>query len=85
MTHHVLVCYAAISVGKFNFSDCCIFGDDVVIADDQVAEAYLSLMSILGVSINMTKSVISSEFAEFAKRLKGPGVEYTPIGSGVIT
>jgi hypothetical protein len=42
-------------------------------------------MDSLGVSINLTKSVISNEFAEFAKRLRGPSVEYSPLGAGLIT
>jgi hypothetical protein len=32
----------------------------------------------------MAKSIVSKEFAEFAKRFVGPGVDYTPLGAGVL-
>jgi hypothetical protein len=85
LTHHVIVRVAAIRSGFVNFKDYCVLGDDVVIANDAVASEYLQLMKSLGVEINLTKSVISDEFAEFAKRLRGPLVEYSPLGAGLIT
>jgi hypothetical protein len=81
----VLVRLAANQAGLSNFKDYCVLGDDIVIANDAVASRYLYLMETLGVDINLNKSVISSEFAEFAKRLRGPLVEYTPLGAGLIT
>jgi hypothetical protein len=41
-------------------------------------------METLGVSINLSKSVISSDIAEFAKRWVGPDCDITPIGPGLI-
>jgi hypothetical protein len=41
-------------------------------------------MNSLGVSINMSKSVISKNFAEFASRWIGPSLNFTPIGAGLI-
>jgi len=67
LTHHVIVRASAHMVGLSNFSDYCILGDDVVIRNDKVADAYFNLMKSLGVSINLSKSVNSNEFAEFAK------------------
>jgi len=45
-----------------------LLGDDIVIFDKEVADAYLSIMDSLGVSINLSKSVISNKpVFEFAK------------------
>jgi len=68
LTHHVVVRAAALSCGKSNFSDYALLGDDIVIRNDEVAIAYRQLMQDLGLEINMSKSVVSSHFAEFAKR-----------------
>jgi hypothetical protein len=43
-----------------------ILGDDIVIADDQVAKAYIELMEMIGVKINRQKSYSSSCYAEGA-------------------
>jgi hypothetical protein len=43
-------------------------GDDIIIFDKRVAERYLEIMEHLGVSINLSKSVISDcKVGEFAK------------------
>lgn len=85
VTHHVIVKAAALKCGITNFKDYCILGDDVVIANDRVAEEYLVIMNALGVSINRQKSVESFKFTEFAKKLKGYNdIDYTPIGPGLI-
>lgn len=45
-----------------------MLGDDIVLFDDLVAAAYLELMDKLGVSINLTKSVVATTPSfEFAK------------------
>jgi hypothetical protein len=41
-------------------------------------------MSSLGVGISLGKSVISNRFTEFAKTLRGPGVNISPIGAGAV-
>jgi hypothetical protein len=41
-------------------------------------------METLGVSINLSKSIISKDIAEFAKKWKGHNVSFTPIGPGLI-
>lgn len=67
LTHHVIVKYASIKIGVRDFKDYCVLGDDIVIANDAVAQEYINLMDSLGLSINLTKSVISTRFTEFAK------------------
>lgn len=85
LTHHVIVMCASIRAGKFNFQDYAVLGDDIVIADDSVAQEYLAIMSALGVSINLSKSLQSDLFCEFAKKWIGPkGVELSPIGPGLL-
>jgi hypothetical protein len=84
VTHHVIVRAAAIRKGIKNFSDYCILGDDIVIANKIVADEYRALMSVLGLEINLQKSVNSKIFTEFAKQLQGPAVDYSPIGAGLI-
>lgn len=84
ITHHVIVRSCSIRLGKLNFKDYCVLGDDIVIADDEVSQEYLSVMRNLGLEVNRQKSVESKRFTEFAKRLKGPSVELSPIGAGLI-
>lgn len=85
LTHHIIVQVAAGRAGKTVwFPDYAIIGDDIIIANDQVADAYLALMNDLGVEINMTKSH-RGNVAEFAKRWIHPLLgELTPIGAGNI-
>lgn len=82
LTHHLIVKLAAVQVGEKNFTNYALLGDDIVINHDGVAERYLELMKVLGVGINMSKSVVSSEIMEFAKRLVSPSFELSPIGAG---
>jgi hypothetical protein len=84
LTHHIIVRFAMHRAGISQSNIYAILGDDIVIKHDQVALEYLKLMDILGVSINLSKSVISKDFAEFAKVWRGPHVEYTPLGAGLI-
>ncbi|UBZ25880.1 RNA-dependent RNA polymerase [Fusarium mangiferae mitovirus 1] len=84
VTHHVITRLASLNVNLSNFSDYAVLGDDFVIRNDAVADQYLDIMKYLGVDINLDKSVISNRFAEFAKRLKGPNIDITPLGPGLI-
>lgn len=84
ITHHVIVKYAALRASIKNFEDYCILGDDIVIANDKVAESYIQVMTTLGLEINRQKSVESNKFTEFAKNLLGYDVDYTPLGPGLI-
>ncbi|AHY03257.1 RNA-dependent RNA polymerase [Buergenerula spartinae mitovirus 1] len=84
LTHHVIVRIAAQSVGINKFSEYLVLGDDIVIANNEVADAYLVLMKTLGVDINLSKSLISSQLLEFAKMYLSPSGDISPIGSGLL-
>jgi len=69
LTHHFVVQMAAYRCGKVTwFSQYLVLGDDIVIFDRDVAKQYLMLMALLGVKINLVKSVVSTTSFEFAKR-----------------
>lgn len=81
LTHHVLVRASALRVGLSDFRDYAVLGDDVVIANTMVAKSYHHLMTtVLGVDINLSKSLVSSHSLEFAKQLIVKGVNLSPIG-----
>lgn len=84
VTHHVIVQIAAVQCGfKVNtFKQYCILGDDIVINNDRVASVYVQLMETLGVKINTSKSIISYDVVEFAKRWLTPYGEISPLGPG---
>nr|AHF48623.1 RNA-dependent RNA polymerase [Sclerotinia sclerotiorum mitovirus 7]ALD89137.1 RNA-dependent RNA polymerase [Sclerotinia sclerotiorum mitovirus 20] len=85
ITHHVIVQEAAARSGFVGFfDDYAVLGDDIVIRNDQVSGHYTGLMNDLGLEINPYKSISSSEFMEFAKRLIGPDLDYTPFGPGLV-
>jgi len=85
ITHHVIVQCAAITAGQKDlFTKYCILGDDIVIANEAVALEYVNLMKNLGLEIQESKSVNSSIFTEFAKKLRGPSLDLSPIGAGLI-
>lgn len=84
-THHSLVQYAALRAGVIKegewFHDYALLGDDLVIAHPDVASMYLVVMDELGVSINLTKSVISpsGRCMEFAKKTIFNGVDVSAV------
>jgi len=81
LTHHVIVQIAAYRVGLKNFTHYALLGDDIVIANNAVAQSYHHIMTeILGVEINLSKSLISATHFEYAKRLVSEECELTPIG-----
>jgi len=85
LSHHIIVQVASLNCGKSRFKAYAVLGDDIVIADDDVASEYLKLMKMLGLEINLSKSLISKDFCEFAKRWIGPsGLDLSPLGPGLI-
>jgi hypothetical protein len=81
LTHHYIVGVAANRVGLLGFNHYALLGDDIVIANKSVADSYYYLMTeVLGVSINLSKSLVSSNSFEFAKRLITLDGEVTPAG-----
>lgn len=82
LTHHVVVRYAANQVGIPNFSHYALLGDDIVIANTEVAKRYHEIMTVvLGVDINLSKSLVSEHSLEFAKRLITTEGEVSPVGA----
>jgi len=84
LTHHMIVQGCTSKTTKAY----AILGDDIVISDS-LRERYLQLIQYLGVSIQVTKSLINDDsFVEFAKRLidisKRTWVDYSIIGPKLI-
>ena len=84
LTHHLIVRVCALRCGLPQFSGYAVLGDDIVIADDNVAAEYVSIMRALGVGISMHKTLVSNRFCEFAKKLRGKDIDISPIGAGLI-
>jgi len=70
LTHHLTVAWAANLAGLDwrKFDRYILLGDDIVINHDKVARKYLSIMRKLGVDISETKTHVSKNTYEFAKR-----------------
>jgi hypothetical protein len=77
IVHHAIVQVAAHRLGLRRFSDYRILGDDIVIRHDEVANQYQELLRDLGVGISKTKTLVSKDTFEFAKRLFFRGTEVT--------
>lgn len=69
LTHHLIVQWAASRAGMRDswFKDYAVLGDDIAIADPQVAHHYLLIMKELGVGVNVSKSLVGKGI-EFAKK-----------------
>lgn len=66
LSHHILMWWCTEQVHPgVRFTSYAVLGDDVVIADQEVAKVYESALGGLGVTISSQKSLIGS--AEFAK------------------
>lgn len=79
LVHHALVWLAAFKCGQLreeksplprwiHFTAYLVLGDDVVIANKDVAEAYSSICSSLGIKIGLPKSYISGSLMNFANQ-----------------
>jgi len=85
LTHHFIVQASAWNSGLLRpgqiYKNYALLGDDLVICDKCVADAYLSLMERLGVSVNLNKSLLSPKGLglEFAKRTFVNGVDVSPV------
>jgi hypothetical protein len=77
MTHHMILQFSHRRTGgKGWFRDYAVLGDDVVIADDNVALQYQLVMREFGVEIGLAKSLVSrNRTCEFAKRFFVGGVD----------
>lgn len=56
-----------------------VLGDDVVIFDEGIAVLYQQFMAMIGVEINLVKSVVGEGVAEFAKSLFVRGDDVSPL------
>nr|QXN75378.1 MAG: RNA-dependent RNA polymerase [Grapevine-associated mitovirus 3] len=83
-THHVIMRVASINCGLEGFSDYLILGDDVIIANDSVAKEYMRIMSLLGLEINLQKSMIGVNSCEFAKKWMIGQRDLSPFGAKLI-
>lgn len=69
LTHHALVRFSAFRAGKSDFVSYLVLGDDLVIADTAVADAYRDVCAQFGIPIGLPKSYVSvNGFLEFARR-----------------
>lgn len=71
LCHHMVVRGLFRSFGREQFAYR-ILGDDIVIFDHEVAQAYQALLSELGVEISEAKSIASEHVAEFAGKIIFP-------------
>jgi len=78
LTHHFIVRLAALKCGYPHFTAYSILGDDLVIANDKVAQSYRELLSTLAMPISEAKTHVSNDTYEFAKRWIQKGEEVTP-------
>jgi len=79
ITHHLVVQYAARLCGYIDFNDYILLGDDIVIKNNKVAHKYITLMTRWGVDISPTKTHVSIDTYEFAKRWIKNGKEITGV------
>lgn len=71
LTHHLIVQVCASRAGYQDtwYPGYGLLGDDIVITEEEVASQYHTVMTALGVKINLMKSVVSNQgLLEFAKR-----------------
>lgn len=81
-THHIFVQWCGHCEGITPFTDYRIIGDDVVIANEAVANRYRSTLESMEVPISKAKSIVSIHppySGEVAKRLIWNGVDISPI------
>jgi len=81
LCHHVIIQSAAIKANVTPYADYRVCGDDSVITKTSVYDHYTALMTVYGLTINITKSVLHNaslhSAAEFCKRVFVNGSEIT--------
>ena len=89
LTHHAIVQWAAYRVAHNTtrwFEQYALLGDDIIIADEAVANEYLRIMAELGVEVGIAKSLISrTGSCEFAKRTFIHGQDASPVSAAEIS
>lgn len=82
LTHHWILQYCSNLLGRPGWENNYeILGDDLVVFDSALADKYLEIAKILGVEINLTKSISSHDrpVFEFAKRTCFGNTDLSPI------
>ncbi|AQM32767.1 replicase [Agaricus bisporus mitovirus 1] len=78
LTHHVIVRIAAQRAGlRSSFDQYFLLGDDLVIFNDKVSEQYKLLLKLLDMPWSPSKTHVSNDTFEFAKRWFKGGIEIT--------
>lgn len=84
ITHHAIVRLSAKRAGyPITWDKYVLLGDDIVLSDKDVAEHYMTILDSVGVKVSETKTHVSENTYEFAKRWIHFGEEITgaPLGS----
>jgi len=85
LTHHMMIQYLAQSLNKVPkgqwYDQYVVLGDDLSLYDKDIALEYQNLCQGLGISINLSKSIISENLPvlEFAKRTSYYGNDVSPL------
>jgi hypothetical protein len=70
---------------RWNSAKYVILGDDVLIGDHNLAQVYLAALRSLGVDVSTSKTYVSTQMCEFAKRYIFRGEEVTPFPVSSVT
>lgn len=70
LVHHAVVQFSAYLAGwRVHFPDYMVLGDDIVIANEAVADTYVKVVEDLGIKVGLAKSFVSRKgFGNFAGR-----------------
>lgn len=81
LVHHAVVQFSAYLVGwRVWFPDYLVLGDDIVIANEAVADTYVKVVSDLGIVVGLAKSFVSRKgFGNFAGRSFIGGTDLSPV------
>lgn len=84
LCHHALVQFAAMQAGKTGwFVAYLVLGDDITIADADVAKAYLAVCAQFGIKVGLAKSLVSKNgLMNFASQTLLGQVNLSPISLG---
>nr|UYL94481.1 MAG: RNA-dependent RNA polymerase [Leptosphaeria biglobosa mitovirus 4] len=78
LCHHLVV-HWAYKINNISPNSYIMLGDDIVIANNKVANTYKGIMEKLGVDISIAKTHVSKDTYEFAKRWVKNRVEISPL------
>jgi hypothetical protein len=79
LAHHFVVFWCCQEIGvKWSGAKYVVLGDDILIGDEALGEAYRAKIQTLGVEVSPAKTFVSKDLCEFAKRYLFQGTEVTP-------